>query len=208
MFCRLKSYGKTEQRVKNTIKITSSNRFADFTFNNGLFFSYYNKISHTNERINPAPDMKPVTKRSSVCLQLCAGARPPGKQGLSKKRSRADHIHIASRRGRNTLINSSNSLHCFLLHTKTPCPREAERFSTSPQPVALSLCSTSCFLAVGGTRRAELESSTCLLSPNCLKLKFICILCRNINKRPQMYLYLYILQEPSKIIHRTKINLL
>lgn len=56
--------------------------------------------------------------------------------------------------------------------------------------------------------RAEFWISIGLLSPNCLKLKFICILCRNINKRPQMYLYLYILQEPSKIIHRTKINLL
>lgn len=56
--------------------------------------------------------------------------------------------------------------------------------------------------------RRDFEISIGLLSPNCLKLKFICILCRNINKRPQMYLYLYILQEPSKIIHRTKINLL
>lgn len=42
---------------KKKLKITSNNRFADFTFNDGLFFFYYNKISHTNERINPAPDM-------------------------------------------------------------------------------------------------------------------------------------------------------
>lgn len=179
------------------------------TLINTIFFFFHHLLLHTKK--SPVPEQHPaILHVSTACRSLTPQCQAPPSTASFRKREVA-----------------GTGRQCSGLATPSEHPRKHEKGIIQPRtPSESSRCQMQsvpkhCYTAFPSSLlsytkpknnlradRRDFEISIGLLSPNCLKLKFICILCRNINKRPQMYLYLYILQEPSKIIHRTKINLL